>query len=187
MIYSTKRDQYWSFWCQGWSYHHDQEFLGGNRADEAGEANEVAKAAEVNETADVSRALKITFADFRVIQVLEFYDLRKFFDVLKKKNFDRIMKILLNFSNFSFGGWWCQPMSLFWKLVDETQMAAPQEYTDVFINVKKLFLVGLRGLQSNSNQYERPCIVKYWNHSLTIKHIFYLLVGFAPIAVVPSG
>ena len=25
MIDSTKRDQYWSFWCQEWSDHHDQE------------------------------------------------------------------------------------------------------------------------------------------------------------------
>ena len=30
------------------------------------------------------------------------------------------------FLNFSIGGWWGQPMSLFWKLVDETQMAALQ-------------------------------------------------------------
>ena len=87
MIYSTKRDQYWSFWCQGWSNHHDQEFLGGNRAGEAGEANEVAEAAEVNEAAEVSRVLKITSEDFRVIQVLEFYDLMTNFDVLKKKIF----------------------------------------------------------------------------------------------------
>ena len=51
---------------------------------------------------------------------------------------------------FSFGGWWGQPMSLFWKLVDETQMAAPLEYTDAFIIIKKLFLGGLQGLQSKS-------------------------------------
>ena len=69
------------------------------------------------------------------------------------------MKIPLNFSNFSFGGWWGQPMSLLWKLVDETQMTAPREYTDAFIIIKKLFLGGLRGLQSNSIQYERPCMV----------------------------
>ena len=61
------------------------------------------------------------------------------------------------FLNFSIGGWWGQPMSLFWKLVDETQMAAPWEYTDAFIIIKKLFLGGLWGLQSNSIWYERPC------------------------------
>ena len=38
-------------------------------------------------------------------------------------------------------------------------MAAPREYTDAFIIIKKLFLGGLRGLQSNSIQYERPCKV----------------------------
>ena len=43
------------------------------------------------------------------------------------------------------------------KLVDETQMPKPQEYTDTFILTKKLFLVGLRGLQSISNPVERPC------------------------------
>ena len=74
MIYSTKRDQYWSFWCQEWSNHHDQEFIGGNRAGEVGEANEAAEAAEVNEAAEVSWVLKITSEDFRVIQVIEFYD-----------------------------------------------------------------------------------------------------------------
>ena len=31
-----------------------------------------------------------------------------------------------------------------WKLVDETQMPKPQKYTDIFILIKKLFLVGLR-------------------------------------------
>ena len=36
-------------------------------------------------------------------------------------------------------------------------MAAPREYTDAFIIIKKLFLGGLRGLQSNSKQYETPC------------------------------
>ena len=36
-------------------------------------------------------------------------------------------------------------MLLFCKLVDETQMTAPREYTDAFIITKKLFLGGLRG------------------------------------------
>ena len=58
--------------------------------------------------------------------------------------------IILNFCTFSARGCWGQPMSLFWKLVDETQMAAPREYTDAFIIIKKLFLGGLWGPQSNS-------------------------------------
>ena len=51
-------------------------------------------------------------------------------------------------------------MLLFQKLVDETQMPKPQEYTDIFILIKKLFLVSLRGLQNISNPVERPCICK---------------------------
>ena len=47
-------------------------------------------------------------------------------------------------------------MLLFQKLVDETQMPKPQKYTDTFILTKKLFLVGLLGLQSMSNLVERP-------------------------------
>ena len=47
-------------------------------------------------------------------------------------------------------------MSLFWKLVDETQIPKPQKRTDIFIMTKKLFLDGLRGLQSISNPVERP-------------------------------
>ena len=49
-------------------------------------------------------------------------------------------------------------MLLFQKLVDETQMPKPQEYTDTFILTKKMLLVGLRGLQSISNPVERPCM-----------------------------
>ena len=50
-------------------------------------------------------------------------------------------------------------MLLFQKLVDETQMPKPQEYTDIFILTKKLFLVSLRGLQNISNPVERPCMI----------------------------
>ena len=70
----------------------------------------------------------------------------------QKSNFSLI------FCTFSVGGCWGQAMLLFWKQVDETQMTAPREYTDAFIIIKKLFLGGLRGLQSTSKQYERPCI-----------------------------
>ena len=84
MIYFTKRDQPWSFWCERISNHHDQEFLGGNRAVEASEANDVAEAAEVNEAEEVYKALIITTENFRVILDLEFTNLRTNFDVLKK-------------------------------------------------------------------------------------------------------
>ena len=43
---------------------------------EAFEASEVAEATEVNEAAEVSKAWKITTEDFRVVQVLEFINLK---------------------------------------------------------------------------------------------------------------
>ena len=43
---------------------------------EAVEASKVAVAAEVDEAAEVSKAWKITTEDFRVVQVLEFINLR---------------------------------------------------------------------------------------------------------------
>ena len=45
-------------------------------------------------------------------------------------------------------------MLIFLKIVDETKMPKPQ---DTQIVTKKLFLVGLRGLQNISNPVERPC------------------------------
>ena len=50
----------------------------------AGEANE---AGEVNEAAEVYQALKITTEDFRVIQVLEFYDLSRDIHIECSKQF----------------------------------------------------------------------------------------------------
>ena len=64
------------------------------------EASEVAEATEVNDAGEVSKAWKITPVDFRVFQVLEFNDLglvSHYFDVLKKKIFDRIMKTHVEF------------------------------------------------------------------------------------------
>ena len=58
----------------------------------------------------------------------------------QKSNFSLI------FGTFSVGGCWGQAMLLFWKLVDETQMTAPREYTDAFFITKNLVLGGLRGL-----------------------------------------
>ena len=51
-------------------------------------------------------------------------------------------------------------MLFFQNLVDETQMPKPQKYTDTFILTKKLFIVGLRGLQNISIPVERPCTIE---------------------------
>jgi hypothetical protein len=55
MIHSLKRDQYWSFWYQGWSDHQVQEVLWWNEAVEVIEATEVVEAVEVIEAAEVLR------------------------------------------------------------------------------------------------------------------------------------
>ena len=73
-------------------------------------------------------------------------------------------------------------MLLFQKLVDETQMPKPQEYTDTFILTKNLFLVGLLGLQNISNPVERPCryvinLAKFSNQTVFDK---LLITFFAP-------
>ena len=63
-------------------------------------------------------------------------------------------------------------MLFFQNLVDETQMPKPQKYTDTFILTKKLFIVGLRGLQNISIPVERPCIyhTKYKNEDAYQHH-----------------
>ena len=91
MFHSTKMDQYWSFWCQGWSNYQNQEVLWWNRAEEVGEASEVAEADEVNEDwGCISyKAWKITTVDFRVIHALEFSFILMFWN---KFILSRIMK-----------------------------------------------------------------------------------------------
>ena len=70
-------------------------------------------------------------------------------------------------------------MSLFKKLIDETQMPKAQECTDNYIFTKKLFLAGLRGLQSISNPVERPCMpVK--TMGLNLKLITNHAIRYAP-------
>ena len=44
--------------------------------------------------------------------------------------FDKIFFAFFYYDNFCFCG---QPMLLFWKLVNETQMSKAQEYTSNFI------------------------------------------------------
>ena len=54
-----------------------------------------------------------------------------YFVVLKKNVLPELWKLMLNFSTFSVGGWWGQPMLIFLKFVDETKMPKPQEYQKV--------------------------------------------------------
>ena len=86
VIHSTKHDLFWSFW---WDHQDQEVFLKKNWAVEA---SEDAEAAKVHEAAKVSKACKITSESFKVIKVLEFNNMRTYFDVLEKIFIDRIMK-----------------------------------------------------------------------------------------------
>ena len=58
---------------------------------------------------------------------------------------------------FSFGGCWCQPMLLFWKLVDETQISKPLEATRHHNLTKSLILLPFRAIWFRPFQYDTPC------------------------------
>jgi hypothetical protein len=70
----------------------------------------------------------------------------------KKSNFSLISDTL------SVGGYWGQPMSLFWKPVDETQISKPPEATRHHNSIKLLILLPLRADLLYILHYETPCI-----------------------------
>ena len=57
----------------------------------------------------------------------------------------------------SVGGCWGQPMSFFWKLVDETQMSNPPEPAIHHYQIKLLVFLPLRAIYFYSLCYETPC------------------------------
>ena len=65
-----------------------------------------------------------------------------------------------NFSLLSVGGCWDQPMLLFWKLINETQMGKPLEPTRHHNSRKLLILLPLRAIYYRSLHYETPCITR---------------------------
>ena len=65
---------------------------------------------------------------------------------------------LLISDTLSVGGCWGQPMSFFWKLVDETQISAPPEATRHHKSKKILVLLSLRANLKSQFRNEIPCI-----------------------------
>ena len=65
--------------------------------------------------------------------------------------------IILNFSIFSVGGCWGQPMSFFWKLFEETQIPKLPEATRHHSLIKWLLLPLLRADLLISVHSETPC------------------------------
>ena len=57
----------------------------------------------------------------------------------------------------SVRGCWGQPMLLFWKLVDETQMPWPQECTDTFKQNLTCIILSVRVHSKETFQCETPC------------------------------
>jgi hypothetical protein len=102
-----------------------------------------------------SKVWKISTEYFRVIQILEFsfvLTFWKFFDLVDSWN------IILKFTTLIFGGCWGQPMSFFWKLVDETQMPTTLEATSYHSSRILSILLPLRAIQNHSFHYETPFI-----------------------------
>ena len=64
---------------------------------------------------------------------------------------------LLVSGNFDVRGCWGQPMLLFWKNIDKTQMSPSPKCATTFFWTWKSFLVGHLGLQSMSYRVETPC------------------------------
>ena len=74
------------------------------------------------------------------------------------------IQFFTDFSTFSAGGCWGQPMLLFWKLGQETQMSTPPEATRHHISTQLLVLLHLRAIYFSTFQYETPCIMFYDLH-----------------------
>ena len=118
-----------------WINYQDKQVLWWIWVVEVGEAIEVAEADEANEAAEVLRPRKslLTTEDLSVIKF-------SFILIFRNKEFwGRIMKYHDDFLTFSIGGCRGQPILLFWKLVDETQMSKPPKLTRHRIFFKKRY------------------------------------------------
>ena len=65
--------------------------------------------------------------------------------------------VLLISDTISVGGCWGQPMQLFWKLVDETQMGTPCNHAARDISSKFSIFLLPRAIYFRSYHYETPC------------------------------
>ena len=63
-------------------------------------------------------------------------------------------------------------MLLFRKLVDETQISKPQEYTDTFRQILTSIFLSVRAILKETVQYETPCTLKFVEGGLTSKRIW---------------
>ena len=87
----------------------------------------------------------------------------------QKSNFSLISDTL------SAGGCWGQPMLLFWKLVDKTQMYKPPEPTRHHNSIKSLVLLPLRADLLCTLQCETPCTSYIFKKYKNLNATFYEL------------
>ena len=66
---------------------------------------------------------------------------------------------MLNFSNFSARGCRGQPMSLFQKLITETQISNPHEPALDHNSTKLMILLPFIAIYFRSMRYETPCTI----------------------------
>ena len=81
------------------------------------------------------------------------------------------IQIFTDFSIFSAGGCWGQPMLFFWKLICETQISKPPEATRHHNSTKLLILVPLRANLLCTLHYETPCKWEGWCQCLRYKFV----------------
>ena len=108
-----------------------------------------------------SKAWKIllgTSESPRYLNSALFWCLKKYFLGVESRN------IKLNFSTFSVRGCWGQPMLLFWKLVDETQMGNPRDHAARDISSTFSIFLPLRAISKKPYHYETPCTTVRWKH-----------------------
>ena len=76
-------------------------------------------------------------------------------------------------TEFSGGGCWGQPKLIFWKLVNETQISKPQEYTVTFKQNLTCIFLSVRVNLKETFQCETPCILTTLveNHEKDISNI----------------
>ena len=70
---------------------------------------------------------------------------------------DHKSKFLLMYGTFSVRGCWGQPMLLFSKVVDETQMGKSRDYAARNISSKFSIFLPLRAISKKPYHYETPC------------------------------
>ena len=66
------------------------------------------------------------------------------------------IQFFTDISTISVGGCWGQPMSFFWKLVDETHIPKPPEATRYHNSTKLSIFLPLRVIYFSTFQYETP-------------------------------